>query len=161
MNAPNPNLPVNIIRSNDGLIQADIQGSSFWSWHEKARRIFIVGAGGSSFGTLPLPTAQFTLGAPFQLDAFSVGERRGDNYAVVTAGYLHMVSRLPDFLGGPVIVGAWSENGSAFDKFSDAAFETQLGFGAVTETFVGPAFVGYSIGRGARRFFVSFGRVFR
>ena len=129
MNAPSPNLPVNIIRSNDGLIQADIQGSSFWSWHEKARRIFIVGAGGSSFGSLPLPTTQFTLGAPFQLDAFSVGERRGDTIVrVVTAGYLHMVSRLPDFLGGPVIVGAWSENGSAFDKFSDAAFETQLGF---------------------------------
>jgi len=71
------------------------------------------------------------------------------------------VSRLPDFLGGPVVVGAWSENGAAFDKVSDASFESQIGFGAVSETFIGPAFIGYTIGRQARRFFVSFGRVFR
>lgn len=161
MNAPDPELPINTARSNDGLIQGELEGSSFWSWREKTHRIFVVGAGGSSFGKSPLPTAQFMLGAPFKLDAFSVGERRGDNYGVVTAGYLHTVSRMPDFLGGPVVVGAWSENGSAFDKFSDASFESQIGIGAVSETLVGPAFVGYSFGRRARRFFVSFGRVFR
>lgn len=87
------------------MIQAELEGSHFWSWREKTRRVFIVGAGGTSFGTSPLPTAQFVLGSPFKLDAFNVGERRGDNYAIVTAAYLHVVSRLPDFFGGPVIVG--------------------------------------------------------
>ena len=161
MKAPEPDLPFEIDRSNEGLIQAELEGSHFWSWRNKARRVFVVGAGGTSFGTLPLPSAQFVLGSPFKLDAFNVGERRGDNYAVVTAGYLHVVSRLPDFLGGPVIVGAWSETGSAFNKTSDAEVDTQIGFGAVSETFVGPAFIGYAIGNGARRFFLSFGRVFR
>ena len=161
MSAPDPKLPINTARSNDGVIQAEIEGSHFWSWREKTRRVFLLGAGGSSFGTLPLPNAQFMLGTPFKLDAFGVGEERGDDYAIVTAGYLHVVSRLPDFLGGPVVVGAWSENGAAFDKVSDASFESQIGFGAVSETFIGPAFIGYTIGRQARRFFVSFGRVFR
>ena len=161
MKAPEPDLRAGIDRSNTGVIQAELEGSSFWSWRHKTQRVFIVGAGGSSFGTSPLPTVQFVLGAPFKLDAFNLGERRGDNYAVATAGYLHVVSRLPDFLGGPVIVGVWSETGSAFDRFADAEIDTQLGFGAVSETLIGPAFVGYSIGRGARRFVVSFGRVFR
>jgi NTE family protein len=161
MNEPDPRLSSSIERSNDELVQAELEGSNFWSWHERMRRVFVVGAGGTSFGGSPLANTQFTLGAPFKLDAFSVGERRGDNYAVVTAGYLHVVSRLPDFLGGPVVAGIWSENGAAFDKLSDAAFETQLGFGVVSETFIGPSFIGYSIGRNARRLFVSFGRVFR
>jgi NTE family protein len=161
MNAPDARGPVSLVRSNDGLVQAELEGSSFWSWRAKARRVFLVAAGGSSFGTSPLPNAQFMLGAPFKLDAFGVGEKRGDNYAVATLGYLHVVSRLPDFLGGPLTVGAWSENGSAFDRFSDAKFESQVGIGAVSETFVGPAFVGYSFGGRARRLFVSFGRVFR
>ena len=47
--------------------------------------------------------------------AFDIGEVRGDHYMALTGGYLRGIGRLPDFLGGPVFVGGWLENGAAYD----------------------------------------------
>jgi NTE family protein len=150
-----------ISRSNLGLTQAELTGSYFWSWNEKVERLFVVSGVGSSFGGLPLPTDQFVLGLPFRLDAFSIGERRGDDVATLTGGYLHVIGRLPDFLGGPILVGAWAETGSAFDRQSTSAIEAQFGVGAILDTFLGPALVSYSLGSTERRLHVGFGRLWR
>ena len=105
-------------------------------------------------------TDQFTLGLPMRLDAFEVGERRGDHYGVLTAGYLHAFARLPDVLGGSIIGGAWLETGSAFDEWSQASVSVQGAVGVIIETLIGPAVVRYSAGGGARRFAIGFGRLF-
>jgi len=158
-----PEIPDTFVttRSNLGLTQAELAGSYFWSWNEKTNRLFAVGGVGSSFGGLPLPTDQFVLGLPFRLDAFSIGERRGDYFASLTGGYLRVVGRLPDFLGGPIIVGSWVEGGSAFDRDSTTSIEAQFGFGAILDTLLGPAIVSYSLGSGERRLHVGFGRLWR
>lgn len=155
-----PDAPM-LARSNDGLTQAELDGSHFWNWHHRSRRIFVVGGYGTSFGRTPLPTDQYVLGLPFRLDAFSVGERRGDQYAAASVGYLQVIGRLPDFLGGPIVVGTWLENGTAYDRVSDADIETQLGFGILAETLLGPGMLGYSLGQGERRLVIGFGRLFR
>lgn len=160
LDAPDSDDPL-IARSNDGLTQAEIEGSSFWSWNERARRVFVVAGAGSSFGTTPLITDQFVLGLPFRLDAYAPGERRGDNYGALTAGYLQRIARLPDFLGGPVLAGGWLEGGSAFDRWDDASVVVQAGAGLITETLVGPFMLSYSAGAGEHRFFLGFGRLFR
>jgi hypothetical protein len=158
-----PSLPASFEspRSNLGLTQAELAGSYFWSWSEKANRLFAVGGGGSSFGGLPLPTDQFELGLPFRLDAFSLGERRGDYFAALTGGYLRTLGRLPDFLGGPIMVGGWVETGSAFDADSTTQVDVQFGAGLILDTLLGPALFSYSVGSGERRLHVGFGRLWR
>ena len=161
MDAPDVDLPFGIVRSNEDLYQAELEGSMFLSWRDKRERVFALAGGGSSFGHDPLPTAQFVLGVPLRLDAFYVGERRGDYFAALTLGFLHVIGHLPTFLGGPTLVGAWLQNGSAWDDADDVHVDTQLGIGAVTETLIGPGLIGYSFGSGAHRFYIGFGRLFR
>jgi NTE family protein len=146
--------------TNEGLTQAQVDFSSFWTVRRRGR-LFVVAVGGTSFDGKPLPTEQFSLGRTFRLDAFSVGERRGDHILLGTVGYLRQVGRLPDFLGGPVFAGGWFENGSAFNSDSDADFHSQFGLGVVLDTLIGPVVVGTGIGfDGAWRTFMGVGRVF-
>jgi NTE family protein len=147
-------------RTNDDLMQLEVGASHFWSWRNASRRVFVLAGGGTSFDKDPLPTDQFSLGVPMRLDAFAEGERRGDHYAVLTAGFLNEVARLPDFLGGPVLGGVWLENGSAFNDPDRAQYEFQVSAGVVAETLVGPAWIGYSIGPSARGLFAGIGRLF-
>jgi hypothetical protein len=129
---------------------------------DRRHRLFVVASGGTSFDDQPLPTRQFSLGYPFVLDAFSVGEHRGDHYAVLTVGALRQVARLPDFMGGPVFIGSWFENGSAFNSHENADINSHLAVGFLMDTLVGPAIVATSFGLdGGWRTIVGIGRIFR
>ena len=149
------------VRTNDELTQFEVRASSFWSLNRQ-NRLFSVLSGGTSFSGHPLPTEQFTVGYPFQLDAFTVGSRLGDHYAVLTVGYLRQVTRLPDFLGGPVYAGGWLENGLVFNSSQDADFNSQAAAGIVADTLIGPIVGGVSAGfDGGWRTFIAIGRIFR
>jgi NTE family protein len=155
-----PEVP-ELARTNKDLTQLEAGVSSFYS-PGKVNRLFVVFSGGTSFDHEPLPTRQFTLGFPYMLDAFGVGERRGDHYAVATVGALRQVGRLPDFLGGPIFLGGWLENGSAFNTHENADINTQIGLGVMIDTIVGPVLVGAGIGLdGGWRTIVGVGRIFR
>jgi NTE family protein len=158
-----PELPLFWVgtRTNEHLAQLEAEMSSVWSWLNDRERVFIVAGGGTSFGAHPLQSDQFLLGLPMRLDAFAVGERRGDSYVAGTLGYLHMLGSLPRLLGGKVAAGGWIEHGSAFDDGNDAHWDTQAGIGMLAETLVGPGVVGYSFGGGANRFYIGFGRLIR
>lgn len=147
--------------TNEDLTQVELTISTFRRAGSR-HRLFAIVAGGTSFGDHPLPTRQFSLGYPFTMDAFGVGERRGDHYAVLTLGALRQVARLPDFLGGPLFVGAWLENGAAFDSDEDANVNTHLAVGIMTETLVGPVLIAASTGLdGGWRTIFGIGRIFR
>jgi NTE family protein len=150
-------------RSTAGVTQAMGAGSWVRRLDPAARnRIFVNAGAGTSFGDHPLPTNQFTLGGPFQLSALEVDERRGDNFVLLSGGYFRQVGRLPDFFGGPVLLGGWVENGSAFDRWSTATFDTNFSVGLLAETLVGPVFIGGSVGLDrSSRFYVGIGRIFR
>jgi NTE family protein len=146
-------------RSNDHVTLFEVGGSSFWSVR-RSDRLFVTGALGTT-SEHPFPNEQFQLGAPFRLGAYDFGEFRGEHYAVVSAGYLRAVGRLPDFLGGPIYLGAWLENGSAFDDIDDATFRTNASVGVVTDTLVGPVLLGSSFDfSGAWRYYIGIGRLF-
>jgi NTE family protein len=148
-------------RTNKDLTQADVSVTSFYPVGAK-HRVFWVFSGGTSFGDTPLPTRQFTLGYPYVLDAFSVGERRGDHYVVLTLGGMRRIGRLPDFMGGPVFIGGWLQNGSAFNSHEAADFNTHIGVGLTIDTLVGPVLVGTSAGlAGGWRVLFGIGRIFR
>jgi NTE family protein len=148
-----------IVRSNEGVRQLEGGLSTFWTWRIR-NRLFVVASGGTSFQGKPI--SQFQLGYPFRLDAFNVGERRGDHYGVLTVGYLRQIGRLPDFLGGPIFVGSWLENGSAFNSDEAADFNTQSAVGIVVDSLIGPLVGGASVGLdGGWRAFIAIGRIFR
>jgi NTE family protein len=155
-----PEIP-DATRTNRGLTQAELAGSWFTS-PSRRNRLFVVAAAGTSFNDHPLLTKQFTVGYPYLLDAFSVGERRGDHYGVLTVGALRQVSRLPDFMGGPVFVGGWLENGSVFNTHESADFNTHLAVGLILDTLVGPILIASSTGLdGGWRTIFGIGRIFR
>jgi NTE family protein len=148
-------------RTNKGLTQFELYASTFHSLSAR-NRVFAVFAGGTSFDGHPLPTDQFTLGYPYLLDAFGVGERRGDHYAVLTLGAARRLTRLPDFIGGPVFANLWFQNGAAFNSNQNADINSQLGLGIVADTLVGPVLIGTSFGfDGAFRLLFGVGRIFR
>ncbi len=147
-------------RTSDGLTQLSGEMTKFWSVRN-IDRVFVLGGLGTSFSGSPLPTDQFALGSPLHLGAYSNGEIRGDNYYIVTAGYLKHVARLPDFVGGPIYAGAWLENGDAFNLWSQATLRTQLSVGVVMESIIGSVLVGGSAGFDGRwRTYVAIGRLF-
>ena len=157
-----PAVPADFVtdRTNRGLNQVEISGSAFWPIARRDR-LFVAGGAGTSFDGQPLPTEQFQLGGPLRLGAQAIGEFRGDHYALVTGGYLKGVGRLPDFLGGPVFIGGWIENGSAFDTFDTAKLRTNVSLGSVIDTLIGPAILGASFGfNGDWRYYFGIGRVF-
>jgi hypothetical protein len=150
-------------RSTDGATQA--VGALTWV-HSLDRggrnRLFVTGGAGTSFGDHPLPTEQFSLGGPFRLSALDAGAKRGDHFVLASSGYLRQVARLPDFLGGPLLLGGWVEGGSAFDTWDAAQFDTNVSGGVIAETLIGAVFAGASTGLdGSWRFYLGIGRVFR
>jgi len=159
--SPAPPSTMTTARTNVGLTQAEGVATAFWSLRTRRDRLFLAGGAGTSFGGKPLPTEQFQLGRPFRLDAYDLGELRGDHYIVASAGYLRGIGKLPDFIGGPFFVGGWLENGSAFDRLETAKNYTNVGLGAIFDTLIGPlsAGAGFSFD-GRSRYYISIGRLF-
>jgi NTE family protein len=159
--SPAPPSTVTTSRTNVGLTQAEGVGTAFWSLRNQHDRVFLAGVAGTSFDGQPLPTEQFQLGRPFRLSAYDLGELRGDHYIVVSAGYLRSVRKLPDFVGGPIFLGGWLEDGSAFDSLDTAKNYTNVGVGAILDTLIGPLFAGASFSfDGRSRYYISIGRLF-
>ena len=152
--------PLESGRSSVDLTQLAGESSTFWTVRERGR-VFLIGGGGTSFGNRPLPTDQFTLGAPFHLGALDSGEVIGDHYYILTGGYLHRFGRLPDFMGGPIFLGGWLEAGNAFDSGGSAAPRTNASAGAILDTLVGPVILAGSAGfDGSWRTYIGVGRIF-
>src|SRR5205085_4374328 len=146
-------------RSNEGVTQAEVRASAFWPMRQR-NRTFLVGGAGTSWSE-PGATEQFELGTPLRLGALDTGEVRGEHYAVLTAGYLHGIARLPDFLGGPVWLGGWLENGAAFNELDTAKWQSNISIGALADTLVGPTLLAASIDvRGGWRYYIGIGRLF-
>jgi NTE family protein len=160
VSAPDPPDTFATARTNDGVTQFEAGGSVFKSFRKKRDRVFAVGGLGTTSGD-PLPTDQFILGQPLRLGAYNIGEFRGDNYGLVTLGYLRGIGRLPDFLGGPLFLGGWLENGSAFDEIDDAKLQTNISIGGIGETLLGPVIVAASFDFNGRwRYYLGIGRLF-
>ena len=155
------NLDGTVIEHAEEIPQGEVRGS----WFKRVRprqRIFLAGAGGSSFGEDP-GFNRFRLGGPLRLGAFNNDEISGDNYVLGTVGLLHEWFRLPDVLGGNAYLGGWVEQGSAFDSWDDAEYKAAASVGVVLETIIGPAFFGYSqsLTSGGGRFYLSIGPFLR
>ena len=157
---PNIDPPLESGRTSEGLTQLAGESVTFWSRGQRGR-LFVLGGAGTSFRDNPLPTDQFALGSPFHLGALDNGEVHGDHYYLLTGGYFHRSGRLPDFMGGPIFLGAWLETGNAFDSGGSMTPRANVSAGVVLDTLVGPAILAGSAGFDGRwRTYVGIGRIF-
>ena len=148
-------------RSSTGTGQLSAEANQFWTFNDH-HRLFVLAGGGTSVRHQPLIVDRFELGSPMHLGAYSAGELAGDHYLIATAGYLRELTRLPEFLGGPMYAGAWLEAGDAFDDRQKLSWRTNATTGFIMDTFAGPLLLAASYGSGTRwRAYVSIGRMFR
>lgn len=147
-------------RSSKGVHQLSGEANQFWTFRDH-HRLFALAGGGTSFSGHPQVVDRFSLGAPLHLGAFNAGELAGDHYVIATAGYMRELTRLPEFLGGPMYAGAWLEAGDAFDDGDEMALRVHVSAGLVMDTLLGPVVLAGSHGDGRWRAYVSIGRMFR
>ena len=112
--------------------------------------------GGASFGQAPPILYQFSLGGPFRLGAFPPNAFRGPNFLLGGAAYRTQLARLPTLLGDRLYLTGLVETGSVFDRLRGASVKSSFTAGLSAYTFLGPFFVGASVGNGGavRAYFI-------
>jgi NTE family protein len=141
-----PNVP-------DRFSQVELSLSSF---HPVSRHgsLFFAGAGGTSFSQRNVGTEQFTLGGPYRLGAYDRDEFRGNQYLLLSTGYLHRLSQLPSLIGGRLYAASWYDFGGAFGGMNANIFNNRyrnaVSAGLVADTILGPVSLIGSFGEGGR-----------
>ena len=123
--------------------------------------VFLVGQGGTTFGSRNTGIPQFFLGGPLSLSAYGSNELFGNQYYLFRTGYLHNLVSLPTLLGKKVYAIGAFEFGKMYGVPSESKFPDDVVAGVLAETVLGPFFVGGSVGdSGHRKWFFQLGRVF-
>jgi NTE family protein len=127
----------------------------------KPGSIFVVGQGGTTFGSNQTGTPQFFLGGPSRLSAYGTNELFGNQYYYFRTGYLHDIFTLPPFVGRNVyVIGAY-EFGKMYNAPNASKFPNDAAVGFLAETAIGPLFIGGSVGdTGHAKWFFELGHVF-
>ena len=127
----------------------------------KPGSLFIIGQGGTTFGSNHVGVPQFFLGGPARLSAYGSNELFGNQYYYFRTGYLHDIWTLPPFVGRDVyIIGAY-EFGKMYNAPNASKFPNDAAVGFLAETAIGPLFIGGSVGdTGHAKWFFELGHVF-
>ncbi|HJZ52009.1 MAG TPA: patatin-like phospholipase family protein [Candidatus Acidoferrales bacterium] len=128
---------------------------------QSAASVFVVGEGGTSFGSTHIGVPQFFLGGPGRLSAYGTNELFGNQYYDFRIGYLHNLVTLPPFVGRRVYAIGACEFGKMYGAPIESGFPNDFAAGLLAETVVGPLFLGGSIGdTGHDKRFFQLGHVF-
>jgi NTE family protein len=123
--------------------------------------IFLLTQAGSTLGTNATGIPQYFLGATAGWLAYGSNELRGNQYYLFRAGYLHNLFTLPPFIGQGVYAVTFFEIGKMFNAPDVSRLPTDGAAGVIAQTFLGPLFIGGSVGdTGHAKWFFSLGRVF-
>jgi NTE family protein len=114
-------------------------------------------AGGTDLGSGLPPYDSFTLGGPFRLSGYRIGQFSGQNLAYGRLSYYNQVLRLPSLLGSGVYIGATGEVGRIGGLYTQGGAATgTLWSGSIflgAETFLGPAYLGIATAGGGHNTF--------
>jgi NTE family protein len=117
--------------------------------------------GATTFGFNKNGIPLFSLGGPSRLSAYGTNEFLTDQYLYARVGYLHLLSKMPPFLGSGLYVTAHYEVATTNSLFSGSRLPTDAAVGLIAQTFLGPFLIGGALGdAGHRKWFFQFGRVF-
>ena len=120
--------------------------------------VFLVAEGGTTFGEIDTGRDLFSVGGADGLLAYGANELHGNDYVLLTGGYLRDLWRLPPIVGKKIYVVAQVETAKVG---GESGWASDVAVGLVAQTMFGPLFVGGSVGNeGHRRWFFKLGRVF-
>jgi NTE family protein len=123
--------------------------------------LFVIGEGGTTFGSKNTGIPQFFLGGPSRLGAYGINELYGNQFYLFRAGYLHDLVTLPPFVGKKVYAIGSYEFGKMYGATNASKFPNDFAAGILAETVLGPFFIGGSAGdSGHHKWFFQLGRVF-
>jgi NTE family protein len=123
--------------------------------------IYLVAAGGTTFGHNQTGLPPFSLGGPSRLAAYGINEFLTNQYFYFRSGYLHRLAKLPPFLGNAIYISGLYEIGKAYHLPNVTGLPNDGAVGLAVETVLGPAFIGGSLGdSGHRKWFFQLGKVF-
>ena len=146
--------------SDEEFPQAGARTAVFFPFKKKST-LFVLGEGDTSFDNNPPAVQKFTLGGLFRMGALSRDEFRGDHLYYGSVGYLYKITDLAPLIGEKLSAGVWYEFGSAFNDWDERDTFHGISLGVIAETFLGPIFLGGSLGTGGRtNFFFAIGRFF-
>ena len=127
----------------------------------KPASLFLIGEGGTTFGSTQNSYPQFFLGGSSRLSAYGTNELFGDQYYFFRTGYLHDLLTLPPLAGGKIYAIGSFELGKMYGFPAASRFPSDFAAGILAETAVGPLLLGASVGEsGHRKWFFQLGRVF-
>lgn len=127
----------------------------------KPASLYLQAEGGTTFGQNHGGVPLYFLGGPSRLSAYGSNELFGNQYYLVRTGYLHDLLTLPPFVGKKVYAIGTFEFAKMYGAQNESGFPSDVGFGVLAETAVGPFLIGGSIGdSGHRKWFFQLGKVF-
>jgi len=127
----------------------------------KPASLFLIGEGGTTFGSTQNSYPQFFLGGSSRLSAYGTNELFGDQYYFFRTGYLHDLLTLPPLAGRKIYAIGSFELGKMYGFPAASRFPSDFAAGILAETAVGPLLLGASVGEsGHRKWFFQLGRVF-
>jgi len=123
---------------------------------------FVYGVnGGTSFGETNVGLRFFSLGGPLRLGAYGPNELIGHDFALVSAGYLRDVWKLPPLVGDRVSIAGLAQAAKIRGDASHTGVPVSGTGMFVARTWLGPVYLGGSWGdRGHRSWFFGLGRIF-
>ncbi len=118
-------------------------------------------SGGTTLGPIQSPLLAFDIGGPQRLGAYGVNELLVKQYAIATAGGLYEFKNDGNFFGSKIFLAGFAQAGRYAGIDNDAKWPANLTGAIVVKTFVGPLFLGGSVGdRGRHRWYFGVGRFF-
>ena len=134
----------------------------FWAQPLSRRgSAFVQASGGTAFGRDGLGFLAFSLGGIRQLGSYGRNELLGNQYYLLTGGYLHQIASLPALIGGEIYASGWYQLGKMYGHPDLPKYPMDLSGGLIAKTLLGPIFVGGSWGdSGHRKLYFGLGAVF-
>jgi NTE family protein len=129
----------------ENLTQLSAQASYFHRL-SALNSLFLRAAGGSTIQNDAPFDLQFTLGGPQRLGAYSREELKGSRFFYAAGGLTSEIAELSLIVPSKVFVGAWYEVGSAFDRNRYQELNHSASAGIILDSFLGPLFLGGSVG---------------
>ncbi len=123
---------------------------------------FVYGlSGGTSFGETNVGLRFFSLGGPLRLGAYGPNELIGSDYALLSAGYLRDVWKLPPLVGDRVSIIGMAQAGKIRGDSSHTGVPVSGTGLFVARTWLGPVYLGHGHAEGGSdSFYLYVGRTF-
>lgn len=134
---------------------------SFFRPVSESGSFFLGASAGTAFGRDRLGLLSFALGGIMRLGSYGRNELFGNQFYLMTAGYLHEIASLPPLIGGEIYAASWLQLGRVYGDPEMPRYPMDGSAGMIVKTLFGPILFGGSWGsEGHRKLYFRLGAIF-